>query len=231
MREATVLLIEGKRAGNDTLSSALSKEGLQVCVFNTGSEAYAWAEQHEPDIVAFDASSMRSSGVRSCRRIRALLPDTPIIHCRNEGELEDRSAEADIYLERPFTARKVLNRIRALLPTDDWKQEIARAGDITFYPAKRSVDVNGQGEQRLTPKLASLLDVFLRNPNEILAREKLMHDVWDTDFMGDTRTLDVHIRWVREVIEEDPAKPVLLKTVRGKGYIFSVPGSLVNSEQ
>jgi DNA-binding response OmpR family regulator len=68
-----------------------------------------------------------------------------------------------------------------------------------------------------------LLDVFLRNPNEILGREKLMHDVWDTDFMGDTRTLDVHIRWVREVIEEDPAKPVLLKTVRGKGYIFSVP--------
>lgn len=139
--------------------------------------------------------------------------------------MEDRSAEADIYLERPFTARKVLNRIKTLLPTDDWNQEIARAGDITFYPAKRSVDVNGQGEQRLTPKLASLLDVFLRNPNEILGREKLMHDVWDTDFMGDTRTLDVHIRWVREVIEEDPAKPVLLKTVRGKGYIFSVPAA------
>jgi DNA-binding response OmpR family regulator len=223
MREATVLLIEGKRAGNDTLSSALRKEKLLVCIFNTGSAAYSWVEKHEPDIVVFDASTMRSSGVRSCRRLRGALPDTPIIHCREEGELEDRSAEADIYLERPFTARKVLNRIKAVLPTDDWKQEIARAGDITFYPAKRSVDVNGQGEQRLTPKLASLLDVFLRNPNEILGREKLMHDVWDTDFMGDTRTLDVHIRWVREVIEEDPAKPVLLKTVRGKGYIFSVP--------
>lgn len=225
MREATVLLIEGKRAGNDTLSSALRKENLQVCVFDTGSAAYSWAGKHEPDIVVFDASSMRSSGVRSCHRLRGRLPNTPIIHCRQEGELEDRSAEADIYLERPFTARKVLNRIKTLLPTDDWNQEIARAGDITFYPAKRSVDVNGQGEQRLTPKLASLLDVFLRNPNEILGREKLMHDVWDTDFMGDTRTLDVHIRWVREVIEEDPAKPVLLKTVRGKGYIFSVPAA------
>jgi DNA-binding response OmpR family regulator len=223
MREATVLLIEGKRAGNDTLFAALTKEELLVNPFHTGSAAYAWAEDHETDIVVFDASSMRSNGVRSCRRLRSLLPNTPIIHCREEGELEDSSAEADVYLVRPFTSRKVLNRIKTLLPTDDWKQEIARAGDITFYPSKRSVDVNGQGEQRLTPKLACLLDVFLRNPNEILGREKLMHDVWDTDFMGDTRTLDVHIRWVREVIEEDPAKPVLLKTVRGKGYIFSVP--------
>ncbi|MFZ0548453.1 MAG: response regulator transcription factor [Candidatus Promineifilaceae bacterium] len=223
MREATVLLIEGKRAGNNTLSTSLAKEGLHLCIFNTGNAAYTWAAKHAVEIVVFDASTMRSNGVRSCRRLRSVLPDTPIIHCREEGELEDRSAEADIYLERPFTARKVLNRIRTLLPTDDWKEEIARAGDLTFYPTKRSIDVNGQGEQRLTPKLASLLNVFLRNPNEILPREMLMRDVWDTDFMGDTRTLDVHIRWVREVIEKDPANPVLLKTVRGKGYIFSIP--------
>lgn len=223
MREATVLLVEGKRIGNNTLSTALNKEGLRVCVFYTGGAAYKWAKKNGPDIVVFDGSTMRSNGVRSCKRLRGVLPNTPIIHCRKEGELEDNSAGADIYLERPFTARKVLNRIKTLLPTDDWKQEIARAGDITFYPAKRSVDVNGQGEQRLTPKLASLLDMFLRNPNMVLARERLMHDVWDTDFMGDTRTLDVHIRWMREVIEEDPAQPMLLKTVRGEGYIFSVP--------
>lgn len=222
MREATVLLVEGKRAGNDTLSAALSKEGLDVHTFYTGTAAYNWAAENNPEIVVFDASTMRSSGVRSCRRLRSLMADTPIIHCRKVGELEDRSAEADIYLARPFTARKVLNRIKTLLPTDDWKQEIVRAGDITFYPSKRSVDVNGQGEQRLTPKLAALLDVFLRNPNQVLRREKLMHDVWETDFMGDTRTLDVHIRWMREVIEEDPGKPVLLKTVRGKGYVFSI---------
>jgi DNA-binding response OmpR family regulator len=223
MREAIVLLVEGRRAGNDTLSTALAKEKLTVCLFHTGSAAYKWAKENEPDIVIFEASTMRSNGVRSCRRLRSILPNTPIIHCRTAGELEDDTAEADIYLARPFTARKVMNRIKTLLPTDDWKQEIARAGDITFYPVKRSVDVNGQGEQRLTPKLAALLDIFLRNPNEIMAREKLMHDVWDTDFMGDTRTLDVHIRWMREVIENDPAKPILLKTVRGKGYIFRVP--------
>lgn len=225
MREATVLLVEGKSAGNDTLATALKREKLLVCQFHTGSSAYAWAEEHEPDIVIFEASTMRSNGVRSCRRLRSILPDTPIIHCRKEGDLEDDTAEADVYLERPYTSRKVMNRIKNLLPTDDWKQEIARAGDITFYPAKRSVDVNGQGEQRLTPKLACLLGLFLRHPNQILAREKLMQDVWDTDFMGDTRTLDVHIRWMREAIEEDPAKPLLLKTVRGKGYIFSIPST------
>lgn len=223
MREAIVLLVEGKRAGNDSLLAALTKEGLLVTVHHTGSGAISWVSDNEPEIVIFDASSMRSNGVRSCRRLRGALPNIPIIHCRSEGQLEDRSAEADIYLVQPFTARKVLNRIRALLPTDDWKQEIVRAGHITFYPTKKSVDVNKQGEQRLTPKLTTLLDVFLRNPNEILPREKLMQDVWDTNFMGDTRTLDVHIRWMREVIEEDPAKPKLLKTVRGKGYIFSIP--------
>jgi DNA-binding response OmpR family regulator len=73
--------------------------------------------------------------------------------------------------------------------------------------------------------LTALLNVFLRSPNEILARETLMQEVWDTDFMGDTRTLDVHIRWMREVVEEDPANPKLLRTVRGKGYIFSLPGN------
>ena len=223
MREAIALLVEGKRAGNKSLSAALEKEGLLLTVRNTGGAAVSWISENDPEIVIFDASTMRSNGVRSCRRLRGELPNIPIIHCRNEGELEDRSAGADVYLAQPFTSRKVINRIRALLPTDDWKQEIVRAGHITFYPTKKSVDINGQGEQRLTPKLTALLNVFLRNPNEILARETLMQEVWDTDFMGDTRTLDVHIRWMREVIEEDPAKPKLLKTVRGKGYIFSIP--------
>jgi DNA-binding response OmpR family regulator len=222
MREAVVLLVEGKSTGSDSLSTALKKEGLKVRLYHTGSAAYAWAKENDPDIVVFEASTMRSNGARSCRRLRSALPNTPIIHCRAEGETVDNSAEADIYLQRPFTARKVMNRIKTLLPTDDWKQEIARAGDITFYPTRRSVDVNGQGEQRLTPKLACLLNIFLQNPNKILPREMLMHDVWETDFMGDTRTLDVHIRWMREVIEEDPAKPLLLRTVRGRGYIFSI---------
>ena len=223
MRAANVLLVESKSASSASLAPALIKTNLQVTIANTGSEAVACLDQHRPELVVVDASMMRSSGVRISRRLRKLLRDTPIIHCRKANQPEDLSAEADVYLVQPFTARKVLNRIRALLPADDLKEEIVRAGQLTFYLSKRSVDVIGHGEHRLTPKLASLLTEFLRHPNEIVGRHRLMQTVWETDYFGDTRTLDVHIRWMREIIEDDPARPQLLRTVRGVGYIFSIP--------
>ena len=110
-----------------------------------------------------------------------------------------------------------------MLPVDDLKEEIVRAGRITFYPSKRSVDVAGRGEKKLTPKLAHLLDEFLRHPNEVLERDYLMLHVWKTNYFGDTRTLDVHMRWLREIIEGNPAKPVIVRTVRSIGYIFAIP--------
>ncbi|KAA3661274.1 MAG: DNA-binding response regulator [Chloroflexi bacterium] len=144
----------------------------------------------------------------------------PIIHIRTEGWPEEQEAEADVYLERPFTPRKLFNRIKALLPPDYGKEEIVRCGDLTYYRTKRSVEVVGKGESRLTPKLALLLEEFVRHPNEIITRRQLMQNVWQTDYVGDTRTLDVHIRWIRELIEQDPAYPRRLQTVRGRGYIF-----------
>ena len=137
--------------------------------------------------------------------------------------MEDPAAEADVYLEHPYTARKLLNRVRALLPADDINGEVVRCGPITLYLSKPSVEVPGKSECRLTPKLANLLEEFVRHPNEIISRRQLMQNVWNTDYIGDTRTLDVHIRWMREIIEVDPAKPELLKTVRGKGYVFCIP--------
>jgi two-component system phosphate regulon response regulator PhoB len=138
------------------------------------------------------------------------------------GEEEDRAAGADVYLERPYSPRKLLNRARALLPADSAKEEIVRFGDITLFRIKRSVDVAGRGEFTLTPKLVLLLETFIRHPNELLTRRQLMQSVWQTDFVGDTRTLDVHIRWVRECIEADPSNPQLLRTVRGQGYILKI---------
>lgn len=223
MREACVLLVEGKSLGNNSLSPALEKEGYVVHVAHTGTAALAWAANNSPHILVFDASSMRSSGTRSCRRLHRALPDTPLIHCRTSEMPEDRAAEADIYLQQPFTPRKLLNRIRALLPADDTEEQIVRLGDITIYLGKRSVEVAGRGERRLTPKLARLLEEFMRHPNEILDRPQLMKNVWKTSYIGDTRTLDVHIRWIRELIEAEPGRPQLLKTVRGKGYILNIP--------
>ena len=204
------------------MESALLKAGYQLYPAHTAKIALDIIAQHPPDLVVFDSSTMRSSGTRSCRRIRNVIGECPIIHCRAVGVPEDTDCGADLYLERPFTPRKLLNRVRALIPANDLKEEVVRFGSITFYRAKRSLDFNGQGERRLTPKLWQLLDEFIRHPNQVISRRRLMQNVWNTDYIGDTRTLDVHIRWLRELIEVDPADPCNLRTVRGKGYIFSI---------
>ena len=193
-------------------------------VVYTGAEALDWlqAQARTPDLIVFDASTMRSNGVRNCRRLRRSAELIPIIHSRASGEEEDRSAGADVYLEIPYSARKLLNRTRALLPADTQKEEIVRYGNMTLFRTKRSVDVIGKGEFALTPKLASLLEQFIRHPNELLTRRQLMLWVWQTDFIGDTRTLDVHISWLRRAIELDPDNPKFLKTVRGVGYRLDI---------
>lgn len=221
MQEASILLIEGKQAGASSLEPALEKTGVSYQVVHSGNDAFKAIErQGAPSLVIFDATSMRSMGTRTCRRLRRILGDTPLIHCRAAGIDEDPYALADVYLKQPFTSRKLLNRVRALLPANAQKEEIVRCGHLTLYRSKRSVEVGDRGEHRLTPKLLQLLEEFLRYPETVVDRRQLMHNVWKTDYIGDTRTLDVHIRWVRECIEEDPAKPQLLLTIRGKGYIF-----------
>ncbi len=223
--KAVVLLVEGRSAGNDSLAHALQKVSNELAVVHTGSAALSWLQEKEPDIVIFDASTMRSNGARSCRRLRRVLKKTPIIHARANGMELDSTAEADVYLERPFSPRKLLNRVRALLPPDGDKEEIVRYGHLTYFRTKQSVDVAGRGEFGLTPKLAALLELFIRHCNELVSREKLMKDVWETTFLDDTRTLDVHVSWIRKRIELNPSRPRILRTVRGKGYIFGItPG-------
>jgi DNA-binding response OmpR family regulator len=200
----------------------LHKAGYAATIVHTGGEALDWMESHQPALIIFDASTMRTNGVRNCRRLRRMAERTPMIHSRAAGEEEDRGAGADVYLERPFSSRKLINRVRALLPADNTREEIVRYGTLTLFRFKRSVDVADKGEFVLTPKLALLLETFLRHPNELLTRPQLMQTVWQTDFVGDTRTLDVHIRWMRECIEENPSRPALLQTVRGQGYVLKM---------
>jgi len=223
MPEVIILLVEGKSSNPQSLTSALQKTEYRIGVCHNGKSAMDFIAVHKPNLVVFNAASMRSNGSRTCRRLRRALGEIPIIHVRKQGDAEEAEAEADIYLEHPFTPRKLLNRIRTLLPADEAIDEIVRYGEIKFYPGKPSVDVADRGEKRLTPKLAQLVREFLRHPNEVVTRVQLMQNVWKTDYIGDTRTLDVHIRWVREALELDPAKPKLLLTVRGKGYVLIVP--------
>ncbi|MEM7334161.1 MAG: response regulator transcription factor [Chloroflexota bacterium] len=221
--KVNVLLVEGKRANGSSVESVLENMAYRVWLANTGQQALQTAAEEEFQIVVFNSATMRSNGARSCRRLRTANESLPIIHIRPSNQPIDETAEADVYLEQPFTPRKLRNRINALLPADRETEEIVRCGAITYYRNKRSVEVNGSGESIMTPKLAHLLEEFIRNYNQVVTRKQLMQKVWNTDYVGDTRTLDVHIRWVRELIEENPAKPIFLTTVRGKGYILKVP--------
>ncbi len=222
MEQATILLLEGKRTGNGGGLHALQKAGHTVALFHTGTKAVSYLDGADPQLIIVNAATMRSSGSRICRRFRKVKPDVPLIHIRGETDEKDEECQADEYLQLPFTPRKLMNRVKSLLPANVLTEEVVRYGPITFFKTKRSVEVNGRGETKLTPKLAHLLEEFLRHPNELVTRKQLMIDVWKTDYVGDTRTLDVHIRWVREVLEEDPTHPKLLITVRGRGYRLTV---------
>jgi len=217
----TILLVEGPRAGSKSFYFDLDKAGCVVLLAQTGTAAFAELKKQTPSLIIFDASTMRSSGSRMCNRLRNLVGNRcAILHCRGRDEVKDETLRADVYLQRPFTPRTLLNRTRQLIPADPRKEEVVRYGDITYYRSKRSLERMGMGERPLTPKVAQLIEIFLRHPNEVISRRQLMHDIWETDYIGDTRTLDVHIRWVRELIEVNPSKPTLLLTVRGKGYIL-----------
>ena len=123
-------------------------------------------------------------------------------------------------LRMPFTPRKVTNRIRKM--SSCHLGNIITAGDLSLNLDKRCVYRCGN-MHRLTPRQAKLLEVFMRHAGKTLTRRFLMETVWETDYMGDTRTLDVHVRWIRERIEEEPSSPLYLRTVRGIGYRFGVP--------
>lgn len=216
---ALILLVEAKNAGSRSMRVALEKAEFQVIVAHTGKQALHRVQANGPDVIVFDTTVMRSNGARTCRRLRKVVSNTPLIHCRDGGD-ENPNAEADVYLLHPFTPRKLLNRIVALLPPDLMHEEVVRCGSLIFYRHKRSVEVEGIGGNQLTPKLTDLLDFFLRHPCEVISRKQLMLHVWQTTYVGDTRTLDVHIRWIREYIEKNPAEPEHLVTVRGQGYLF-----------
>lgn len=228
MQEAMILLVESKNASN-SLRLALEKMPYPVEVLTNVEKALLWIKASPTPIVllVFDASGMRSNGARNCRRLRRSLGlQVPVIHCRAQGLPVEELAEATVYLEQPFTPRKLLNRVKALLPANSEEEEVVRCAHMTLYRSKHSIEVEGQGERPLTPKLIQLIEEFFRNPNKTITRRQLMQNVWKTDYVGDTRTLDVHIRWIREIIEKDASDPQLLRTMRSQGYMFIPPAQL-----
>jgi DNA-binding response OmpR family regulator len=220
MSVVKILLIESARTSAPSYAPALEKRGYRVNVHHKIASALTSAQRETPDLVVLDAASMQASGARMCRTMREGLNGVPILLVAPRGSTESRSAGANAVLVQPFTARKLMNRVVRLIPGDS--RFTLEVGPIHLNLAQRTVRCLGQ-EARLTPKQAKLLEVFLHNPERLLTREALIRQVWHTDYTGDTRTLDVHMSWLRHAIEPDPKRPRLLKTIRGMGYRLDLP--------
>lgn len=222
MGATRVLLVGRSRSERASLLSALQKRYDLVLAAN-GSEAQRVGSEQPPQVIVLDASSMRTSGSRICRSLRAAFCSVPVVHI-HPGPPKGATSVADALLFEPVSPRKLINAIERLIKSSD--EEVIVCGPLTLNLARRTLIVNGQ-ETQLTPKQASLLELFLRQPYTTLDRKTIMGKVWNTDYVGDTRTLDVHIRWIRQAIEVDANRPMYLKTVRGVGYRLEVPAAAV----
>jgi len=220
MSKADVLLIESGRASAPSFAPALERKGYEVQVHHKLEKALSSAKKTPPDLLVLDAASMKTSGTRMCRKARAELDGVPIILVSPEDTKPDLGSGANLTLVHPFTPLKLLNRVERMLPGDD--RYTLEAGPIKLNIAKGRVRCMKK-ETRLTPKLTKLLEVFLRNPGRLMMRKTLIRKVWQTDYTGDTRTLDVHMSWLRQAIETNPSRPKYFKTIRGMGYRLDLP--------
>jgi DNA-binding response OmpR family regulator len=218
---AVILLIEGARPAS-SLVPTLTGKGYEVLRASNSKEALNQARAHGPVLAVVNSTSLHTDGLKICDDLRGALAQLPILLIVRAGAPTDSITCADMILARPFTSRKLINRVVQLLPVNSG--EVLKVGNFLLNPESRYLRIN-KSEYHLTPMKARLLEIFLRNPGEVLSREYLMKNVWHTDYLGDTRTLEVHIRWLRELIEDDPAHPRFLQTIRGIGYRLNVTAS------
>lgn len=218
MKKNTLLVIEGRHAEIPSFAADLQKKGFDVVTSQNGSQAVSKLKQADPSVVVINAASLRSTGVRICHSIRKKDAKIPIVLIvEKERPLNGELADSIIAL--PFTAQKLVNRIKALMPSDG--NNVVNVGPIRLDLEHRRVRSLGKNT-RLTPRLITLLQILMDKHGEVVEREALFKKVWETNYTGDTRTLDVHISWLRRAIELDPDNPKFLKTIRGVGYRLDV---------
>jgi two-component system response regulator RegX3 len=230
----TVLVVEDEPTVRETLAEALIEDGLQVTTAADGPQALERFRADHPDLVILDLMLPGMSGIEVCRVIRAESPLPILMLTARDSELDKvlgLELGADDYVTKPFSLRELQARIRALLRRSD-----ATARQATSAGEQRTVDLGSvqvdlAGHQILRdgrplpvkPKAFELLAFLIRNAGQVFSREQLLERVWGYDYAGETRTVDVHVHWLRAHIEADVAKPVYLQTVRGVGYVFRWP--------
>jgi DNA-binding response OmpR family regulator len=217
--KASILWIEGKRADSPSFVPSLRRKDYQVEVVNTGNAALGRINDLEPDMLVINAASLRSSGTRICHSVRNMLDGLPIILILAAGQVVSSDVPANVILNLPFTVRKLVNRIAPFIPGEG--SDILRAGVIHLDLVRKQVRCPNK-EAKLTPRLTRLLQILMENHGEVVAREALFRKAWNTEYTGDTRTLDVHISWLRKALEDDVRNPRYLKTIRRVGYRLDV---------
>jgi two-component system response regulator RegX3 len=226
------LVVEDEASFVEALQIGLSREGFRVEVAGDGVEALERFAQVKPDIVLLDVMLPRVSGLDVCRQIRAQSSVPIIMVTAKSGEIDTvvgLEVGADDYVTKPYRIRELVARIRALLrrASGDTTGEVERSpatstlrvGDVTLDPEAHRLTVRGQ-EIAVPLKEFEVLHLLLANAGRVLTREVLIDRVWGSDYVGDTKTLDVHIKRLRSKIEIDPSAPTRIVTIRGLGYKY-----------
>jgi len=232
-----VLIVEDEELIRETVALALSEEGYEILTAEDGRSALDLGVKSEDgvysgfaslDLVILDLMLPYVNGLDLCRLIRHEGNSVPILMLSAKGSETDRvvglEVGADDYLTKPFGMRELVARCRALLrrhrhAQPHFRETTLKFQEVTLYPQECRVTVRGE-EINLSPKEFRILELFMSHPRRVWSREQLIERVWGPDFMGDSKTVDVHIRWLREKLEVDPSRPEYLMTVRGFGYRF-----------
>jgi len=228
---ATVLVVEDETSYVEALRSGLGREGFAVKVARDGSEALSLFDAVRPDLVLLDLMLPKIGGLEVCRQIRAKSSVPIIMVTAKDAEIDTvvgLEVGADDYVTKPYRIRELVARMRAVLRRassaggDGDSEDVITVGDVSLDPERHEVTVRGE-PVKMPLREFEVLELLMANAGRVVTRETLIDRVWGSDYVGDTKTLDVHIKRLRAKVEQDPSRPIHITTIRGLGYRFESP--------